>query len=69
MGAPGRDHLERQMVIVAANVTLGHKPSESMRRPVRRARKVASCAARRQPSLFSAAGAASLGEAPAQTAG
>jgi hypothetical protein len=41
MGAAGSDHLEGEVVVVAANVTLGHNPSESKRRSVRRARKLA----------------------------
>jgi len=36
MGAAGSDHLEREVVVVAANVTLGHNPSVSKRRTMRR---------------------------------
>ena len=69
MGAAGGDHFEREVVVVAANVTLGHNASESKRRAMRRARKLTRSAVRRQRPSISAAGAASVVEAPARTAG
>ena len=41
MGAAGSGHLKREVIVVAANVTLGHNPSELKRRSLRRVRKVA----------------------------